>query len=200
MQVRVRPRALMPVKLVTALVSIFIRPSMLNRLTTSTTSPVAGLTALTPSAEQMPEITTTASASTMNISMGSGILLPRISTLRRKRSNPFGFLFVSSMILLSFLFVRVPMSFAAKIRAVLRPCKEYNTLIRYVKRFLPFHPGFCTLSAFSGFIIPACYNHFKQIIHFLNNHLIVAQFIPSAFHLVFLISTPFSAKHPLLNL
>jgi len=104
------------------------------------------------------------------------------------------------MILLSFLFVRVLMSFAAKIQTIFSSLQQYNILNQYVKQFLTFHPGFCTLPAFSGFIIPLCYNRFKQIILFFDNCSIVVRFISSAVHSIFLIFTSFSAKHPLSNL
>ena len=86
-QVRVRPIAEVPVKLLTNLVSIWTKPSRLNRLTTFTTSPVTGLTALTSKMEQIAEAAMTIIHREINSSMGFGILLPKISTPRRNRSS-----------------------------------------------------------------------------------------------------------------
>ena len=86
-QVRVRPMAEVPVKLVTKLVNMRIKPSLVSRLTTSTVSPVTGFTALTLKKEQIAEARTTIIQSEINNSIGLGILFPKTSTPRKNRSN-----------------------------------------------------------------------------------------------------------------
>src|SRR5690625_2373993 len=80
-----RPRGGKAVKLSTASVNIRRTPSAEKRLTTFTSSPVAGWTAERPRAEAIPEVTTTESASSAKSVIGSGRRFPLLSIRSRMR-------------------------------------------------------------------------------------------------------------------
>ena len=83
-----RPSGGNSTKLVTASETILRSPSGDSRLVTATVSPVAGLTALRPTADRIQLSSRTMPASIRNSQKGSGSLLPSHSIQFRTRSRP----------------------------------------------------------------------------------------------------------------
>lgn len=104
-----RPKGAKSVKLVSILASSHWTPSFENRLLTTTVSPVAGLTLLTPHHAKMALSTATNTNSQTNKMAGGGSLLQARSTASRQRSTR-GF-FISLMVL-SFSMVYAPHPFS----------------------------------------------------------------------------------------